>query len=112
MTWGTETRWFDVAVVTSLFAVGNILFGRFMEHQPRWRRLLKLLLVSSLFVGLSALVGRGWALVALAIPLVGAAYAHLVWLPKHGINGWTGEPRDRYLELMRAATRRAPAGSD
>ena len=112
MSWGMETRWFDVAVVTSLFAVGSILFGRFEEHKPRWRRLLKFLVVAVLYVGLSAAVGRGWALVALAIPLVGAAYVHFVWLPKHGINGWTGEPRDRYLELMRAATRRAPAGSD
>jgi predicted small integral membrane protein len=48
----------------------------------------------------------------LAIPLVGAAYVHLVWLPQRGINGWTGEPRERYLELMRASTRRELAGSD
>ena len=27
----------------------------------------------------------------------------LYWLPKHGINGWTAEPRDKYLELMRDA---------
>jgi predicted small integral membrane protein len=112
VTWGPETRWFDVALVTSLFAVGNILFGRFVEHQPRWRRLLKLVLVAVLFVGLSAAVGRGWALGVLAIPLVGAAYVHLAWLPKHGVDGWTGEPRERYLELMRASTRRGPAGSD
>ena len=112
MTWSLETRWFDVALVTSLFAVGSILFGRFEEHQPRWRRVLKLVLVAGLFVGFSAIVGRGWALGLLAIPLVGAAYAHLVWLPRHGIDGWTGEPRERYLELMRVATRRGPAGPD
>ena len=44
----------------------------------------------------------------LTLPLVAAAYVHLVWLPKHGINGWTAEPRDRYLELMER--RRAARG--
>jgi len=34
------------------------------------------------------------------VPLLGAAYVHLRWLPKHGINGWTGEPRERYLEFV------------
>jgi len=24
---------------------------------------------------------------------------HLWWLPKHGINGWTGEPREKYYAL-------------
>jgi len=23
----------------------------------------------------------------------------LWWLPKHGINGWTGEPKDKYHAL-------------
>ena len=36
----------------------------------------------------------------LTIPLVGAAYVHLRWLPQHGVNGWTGEPRDKYLALV------------
>ena len=30
----------------------------------------------------------------------GAAVVHLWWLPSHGINGWTGEPREKYLELV------------
>jgi hypothetical protein len=24
---------------------------------------------------------------------------HMWWLPKHGINGWTGEPRAKYYQL-------------
>jgi hypothetical protein len=24
---------------------------------------------------------------------------HMWWLPKHGINGWTGEPKEKYHEL-------------
>ena len=26
-------------------------------------------------------------------------YVHAVWLPSKGINGWTGEPKDKYYEL-------------
>jgi hypothetical protein len=39
--WSVDTPWFDVAVVSTAIAVGSILFGRFEEHKPRWRRLLK-----------------------------------------------------------------------
>jgi hypothetical protein len=35
-----------------------------------------------------------------AVLFLGAAYVHLYWLPKNGVNGWTGEPRDRYLDLV------------
>lgn len=107
MNWNPGTPWFDVALVTAMFAVGSICFGRFEEHRPRWRRLVKLLLVCALFVATSALAGRAWALALLAVPLAGAAWVHLVWLPRHGIDGWTAEPRDRYLALV---TRRPPAG--
>jgi hypothetical protein len=99
--WRTDTLWFDVAVVMSIFAVGNVLFGRFEEHRPRWKRLLKQPLLLAIVLVLSATVGRVWAYTALAIPLVLAAYVHAVWLPRHGVSGWTAEPRDRYLALMR-----------
>lgn len=104
----TDTLWFDAAVVLGIFAVGNILFGHFEEHRPKWRRLLKVVLVLAIVLTLSATAGRAWAYGVLALPLLGAAYIHLRWLPKHGINGWTGEPRDRYLELV---TRRGRTGS-
>ena len=29
------------------------------------------------------------------------------WLPKHGINGWTAEPYDKYLELVRGRRQRS-----
>ena len=98
--WRTDTLWFDVAVVMAIFAVGNVLFGRFEEHKPRLRRLLKMVSVAGVVVTLSATAGRLWAFGVMAIPLIAAAYVHLVWLPKRGINGWTAEPRDKYLELV------------
>ena len=91
--WSTDTLWFDVAVVMTIFAIGSILFGRFEEHgEPRPRRLLKVLIVVAITVALSATAGRAWAFAVLVVPLLGAAYAHLVWLPRHGINGWTASP--------------------
>jgi hypothetical protein len=99
--WQTNTIWFDVAVVMTIFAVGSVLFGRFEEHKPRGRRLLKVAIVTAVVVTLAATAGRVWAYGVMAIPLIAAAYAHLVWLPKRGINGWTAEPRDKYLELVR-----------
>jgi hypothetical protein len=105
--WSTDTLWFDVAVVMTIFAVGSILFGRFEEHKPRPRRVLKVLIVTGVTVALSAGVGRVWAFALLSVPLVAAAYAHLVWLPRHGINGWTAEPRDKYLELLRSRSRKS-----
>lgn len=92
----------DLAAACALYAAGAILFGRFEEHKPRWRRLLKFALVVAAFAGLLVAVGRAWAYAALAAPLLGAAWLHLVWLPRHGINGWTGEPRERYLDLIRS----------
>ena len=98
--WRTDTLWFEIALVMAIFAVGNILFGHFEEHRPKWRRLLKVVVVLAAVLTLSATLGRAWAFGALALPLLGAALIHLWWLPKHGVNGWTGEPRDRYLELV------------
>jgi hypothetical protein len=99
--WRSDTLWFDVAVVMTIFTVGSILFGRFEEHKPRWRRLLKAAIVLAVVLVLSASVGRLWAYAVLVLPLLGAAWVHLYWLPKHGINGWTAEPRDKYLGLVR-----------
>ena len=98
--WSTQSLWFEVALVMSIFAVGNILFGHFQEHQPKLRRVAKVVLVTAILVTLSATVGRAWALLFLALLLLAAAWVHLWWLPKHGVNGWTGEPKARYLELV------------
>jgi hypothetical protein len=98
--WATDTYWLDVAVVMSIFAVGNVLFGRFEEHKPRHLRLLKQVVFVTITLLLSATVGRVWAYGFLGAFLLAAVYVHGVWLPRHGVNGWTAEPRDRYLELV------------
>ena len=103
--WTIDTRWFDVAVVMSIFAIGSILFGRFEQHKSRGRRVLKVLLVVGVTLLVAETAGRAYAYGLLAIPAIGAAYVHLVWLPKHGINGWTGEPHDKYLALVTKRSR-------
>lgn len=58
----------------SIFTIGNILFGHFEEHKPKWQRLLKVGVILTLVVGISGIVGRGWAFAfvggLLVIPLV------------------------------------------
>ena len=98
--WDTDVLWLDATVVLGIFAVGSILFGHFEEHRPKWRRLLKVVIVLAVVLGLSATVGREWAFGVLALPLIGALFVHLWWLPKNGVNGWTGEPKERYYELI------------
>ncbi len=98
--WDTNSLWFDVAIVTGVFALGSILFGHFEEHKPKWRRILKVVVVLTIFVSVSATIGRPWAFGSLALPLAAALVIHVWWLPKHGINGWTGEPQEKYDDLI------------
>jgi hypothetical protein len=102
--WNTDTPWFDVAVISLSFAIGNILFGRFEEHRSRWRRVFKLALVLAITLGLAQTVARAWAYGWMVPVLLLVVWIHGVWLPRNGVNGWTAEPRDRYLELLSRAT--------
>lgn len=99
MTWNMESLWFEVAVVSSIFAFGNIFFGHFEEHTPRWRKVLKMLLFTAVVTGLSVFLGRAWAFGFLGLVSLAVLYIHAIWLPSKGINGWTGEPKDKYYEL-------------
>jgi predicted MFS family arabinose efflux permease len=106
--WSTETVWFDLAVVFGIFAFGNILFGHFEEHKPKIRRVLKVVLVS-LAVALLSMNGLRWvAFSALGLLALAAVFVHAFWLPRHGINGWTAEPRDRYYDLLKVPEDRRP----
>ena len=56
-------------------------------------------LVIALAVAISSYLGRTWFWAFLVAMLLPAAYIHVWWLPSRGVNGWTGEPKDRYYEL-------------
>ena len=92
--------WMPVAITAFIFAVGNILFGHFQERTPKWRRVAKVVLVLSVIGAISAKAGPLWGLVPIFLMLVAFVVVHLWWLPKHGINGLTGEPREKYYEFM------------
>ena len=51
--WSNDALWCDMAMVLGIFAVGSILFGHFEEHRPKWRRLLKVVVVLGVVLGLS-----------------------------------------------------------
>lgn len=88
--------WFEVAFVTTLLLIGQIIFGHFEEQTPRWRILLKNALG---FVSIAYFFGRFWFFISLIAVLIPIIIIHFWWLPKNGVNGWTGEPRDKYYEL-------------
>lgn len=97
----TNTLWFEIAIICAIFAFGNILMGHFEEQTPKWRKGLKLVLMNIIMCGLSYYAGRIWAFGFLGVLTLAALYIHAIWLPSKGINGWTGEPRDRYYDLRK-----------
>jgi len=97
--WNIESLWFEVALVSTIFAVGGIFFGHFEEFTPRWRRVLKFLIFVTLVPAISAYFGRLWAFGFLGTLFVAGVYVHGFYLPSKGINGLTGEPREKYYAL-------------
>jgi len=98
--WSINTRWFDVAIIMSIFAVGGVIFGRFEMHKPWWRRVLKQLVFVAGIVAITETLGRPWAYGFLGLVACAVVVIHAWWLPKHGINGLTAEPYDKYLALV------------
>jgi len=47
----------------------------------------------------STYFSRNLALITLGLAFLPAIYIHAIMLPKKGINGWTGEPKEKYYEL-------------
>lgn len=91
--------WFELAVIFGLTAFGGFFFGHFEERTPRWRKVLKTVLIGAVAVTVSATAGRAWFFVLLGVMSGLVVIVHAWWLPKHGINGWTGEPREKYYAL-------------
>ena len=91
--------WIDIAVMASLFAVGNILFGHFEERTPKWRRVLKFFLMTGFVALISATAGRAWSIAFVGTLLGLVLVIHGWWLPKQGINGLTAEPKEKYYAL-------------
>ena len=99
--WTLDSRWFDVAGFTTLCVVLTVAFGRFERHKPAWRRLAKIAVLVALALVLTESLGRAWAYTIFALLLMTGAALHFAVLSTLGINGWTGEPRDKFEALLR-----------
>src|SRR5262245_14078422 len=90
------TVWTDVALMTGLFAIGNIYFGHFEEHTAKWCRVLKLVLFTALTAWIASGIGPVWgAAFVIASGMIGVT-GHIVITRHYGIDPWTAEPRDKY----------------
>jgi hypothetical protein len=96
----TNSLWFEIAIVSIIYAIGNIAFGHFEERTPKWRRIGKYILTVVLICTLSTYASRTVSMVVLGAFWVPFLYIHGYYLPKkQGINGWTGEPKGKYYEF-------------
>ena len=91
----------DVALMAALLAVGNVAFWHFDPQQPLWRRLLKIVVALAITAAVSRYFGRTGVLIWFGIVALPTIYIHGIWLPLHGVNGWTGEPREKYEALRK-----------
>ena len=108
--WRTDTIWLDLAIFLFLLLSGHVLLGHFEDYKPKWRRILKVVVSVALFLAVTFTLGRPWAWLIFIVPVgIGLIVVHGWWLPKHGINGWTGEPREKYLELVNRRRNRPAA---
>jgi len=100
--WTTESLWFEIAIVSMIYAFGNILMGQFEERTPKIRRVGKYILTLLIICGVSFFFGRPVAMTLLAVFIIPLLYVHGYYLPKKkGINGWTGEPKSKYYEFRK-----------
>jgi membrane associated rhomboid family serine protease len=91
--------WIDVAAVASIFAVGNIFFGHFEYGTPKWRRVLKFVILTALTAWIASTGGHAWAAAFVGAMAGLGLIAHFTYLRRHGIDPWTAEPKDKYYAL-------------
>ena len=96
-----DSLWFEVAIVSIIYALGNIIFGHFEERTPVWRRVIKYLSTILIIVLLSYYFSRIVAMMAIVIMILPVLYIHIILLPRKGINGLTGEPKSKYYDLRK-----------
>jgi len=91
----------EILIVLTIASIAYfLLFNNFEKHVPMQRRITKLFIV----VGVLAVIGILFSRVAfwgvITLMTIGQVYLHGVYFPKHGINGLTAEPYDKYLETI------------
>src|SRR5215204_1286611 len=76
-----------------------LVFNNFEKHLLFQKRVTKLFIVIGVLSVIGVLFGRFafWGVIGLMT--IGQVYLHGWYFPKHGINGLTAEPHDKYLEV-------------
>src|SRR5215218_4177460 len=98
--WTTDSLWFEIAIVSIIFAVGNMVMGHFEEQTPKIRRVGKYILILIIVCGISVLFGRFVAMILMGVSFVPVQSVHGYYLHrKKSINGWTGEPKIKYYDF-------------
>jgi hypothetical protein len=89
----------EVAIVAVVLISGNVAFRHFNPRMRLWRRLLKTFIALAITALLSHFVGRTGVVIGFSIAMALVIFIHGIWLPRQGVNGWTGEPREKYYAL-------------
>ena len=90
----------EILIVLTIASLAYfVVFNKFEKHIPMKRRIVKLVTVVGVLSIIGILFSRYafWGMIALMT--IGQVYVHGVYFPKHGVNGWTAEPYDKYIEL-------------
>lgn len=90
----------EILIVLTIASLAYfVFFNKFEKHVPIQRRITKLVILVGVLSVIGILFSRFafWGVIALMT--VGQVYLHGVYFPKHGINGLTAEPYDKYIEL-------------
>ena len=91
----------EIFIVFTIASMAYFLaFNNFEKHIPIQHRVTKLFVVIGVLAIIGILFGRFvfWGLITLMT--IGQIYLHGWYFPKHGINGLTAEPYDKYLETI------------
>jgi len=91
----------EILIVLTIASLAYfVVFNNFEKHLPIKRRGVKLFLVIAILAAIGILFSRYAFWVVIALMTIGQVYLHGWYFPKHGINGLTAEPYDKYLEVI------------
>jgi len=97
--WSTNSIWFELFIFSTFLLFGNILMGHFEERTSRYRRVIKTVIIMGIYIIITLIFGRIIAFIILGLSLIPIIIIHAILLPRKGINGWTGEPKEKYYEF-------------
>jgi amino acid transporter len=91
----------EILIVLTIASLAYfVVFNDFEKHLPARRRVIKLFIVVGILAVIGILFSRYAFWGAIAFMTIGQIYLHGVYFPRHGINGLTAEPYDKYLEVI------------